>query len=1096
MTARVTTLKGPAAGAYYVEALPSYYVDACEPKGRWHGHGAERLGLSGEVVDAQFLRIMAGHSPTGTAFHLGRPYTDESVRGFDITASAPKSVSTLFALGDHRTRAEVLAAHDTAVAAMIDWVESHAHTRYRIDGHVCVVDTDGIMATAFRQHTSRALDPQLHTHVVIANRVASPDGRWLALDARFVKLDQRTVSAIYHTALRGELTERLGVAWRSVVNGIAELDLVPDTVLAEFSTRTSDVQHRIDVKIDRFTDTMDRDPTPRERWRLEREAVIDSRPTKPHPGDANALHAAWGDRVRDLGLEPAALVDAATGWLDAQPFNPHVAQAAIDHAIEALAAKQSTWRPAEITREIAAAISTDTHIPARDLPTVLDELTTTAITQRCIDISRPVPADALLRRDGRPVTESVADRALTTPAILTQEADLLAWAQRRLNHDGHPSTAALQRTDVALTGPQAETAAAVAGDADLVMVVGPAGTGKTTALAPAVAQLHADGRAVFGVAPSAAAAEVLGTETGVAADTIDKLLTEHNLRRPPGDRYDLPVGATVIVDEAAMVPTDTLARLAALADDRAWRIALIGDPLQFSPVGRGGMYQLLIDTHGAIELDTVHRFTNPWERDASLRLRNGDPTIVDTYQAHGRIHGGTATRIERDALDAWHTARRHGETVVLAAPTNDTVTRLNHAAQQRRLHAGELDPRGRTIDAGGYRLRVGDEIATRHNQRDLRTDRGLAVHNREQWTIDTVHRNGDLTATGANGRVRLPTAYVQAHVELAYAQTSHATQGRTVDRSILVLDGPTDVRGVYVPMTRGRHHNDVYIATTNEHTATDVFAESLTRNWIDQPAHTHHADLVDIAERRRHRPGTLTGPQLRHLYDQRAQLTDRIAQLSGDLDQLPLETRWAREDHRREAAALDGLRADLQQAAGTLAEHDRPFRRRGHEPAIALAKRTLDHLPGQITDQAIKVDQLARHAASIEQQLAEARRDAGHLPGWERDLAGIDQQLDQDRHIRTRQIRRDPPSHVTDTIGTRPPSAEARRAWDHAAGQFDQHHAAHGTTGLASGRHRHDPGRQHSHDLTQDAVRNLTRATTRETSRGIERDGPDFGVEM
>ena len=190
--------------------------------------------------------------------------------------------------------------------------------------------------------------------------------------------------------------------------------------------------------------------------------------------------------------------------------------------------------------------------------------------------------------------------------------------------------------------------------------------------------------------------------------------------------------------------------------------------------------------------------------------------------------------MERDALDAWEAARQHGETVVLAAPTNETVARLNHAAQQRRLAAGELDTRGRTVVAGGYRFHVGDEIATRRNHRQLHTDQGLMIRNRDQWVIDIVHRNGDLTVHGRSGRVRLPADYVQAHVELAYAQTSHATQGRTVDRSILVLDGPTDVRGLYVPMTRGRHHNDAYIATTGDDTAVEVFAD-VDHPQLDRP---------------------------------------------------------------------------------------------------------------------------------------------------------------------------------------------------------------------------------------------------------------------
>ena len=119
MTARVTTLKGADAGLYYVEALPSYYLDTGEPAGRWQGRGADLLGLRGEIEDADFLDVMAGIHPRSGGATLGRAYGEESVRGFDITASAPKSVSTLFALGDPFVRAEVLAAHDAAVAAMV-----------------------------------------------------------------------------------------------------------------------------------------------------------------------------------------------------------------------------------------------------------------------------------------------------------------------------------------------------------------------------------------------------------------------------------------------------------------------------------------------------------------------------------------------------------------------------------------------------------------------------------------------------------------------------------------------------------------------------------------------------------------------------------------------------------------------------------------------------------------------------------------------------------------------------------------------------------------------------------------------------------------
>lgn len=211
VTVRVTTLKGPAAGLYYVEALPSYYLDAGEPLGVWQGKGAVRLGLAGDVDDEAFLALMAGLHPD-TGEQLGRRYGEHSARGYDATASAPKSVSVLFALGDDATRQAVLEAHDQAVEAMVHWMEGQAHTRYRIAGEVAVLDAEGVAAACFRQHTSRAHDPQLHTHVVIPNRVVSDDGRWLALDARLIKHDQQTLSAVYHAGLRAELTRTLGAA--------------------------------------------------------------------------------------------------------------------------------------------------------------------------------------------------------------------------------------------------------------------------------------------------------------------------------------------------------------------------------------------------------------------------------------------------------------------------------------------------------------------------------------------------------------------------------------------------------------------------------------------------------------------------------------------------------------------------------------------------------------------------------------------------------------------------------------------------------------------------------------------------------------------
>ena len=726
---------------------------------------------------------------------------------------------------------------------MVDWIEDHAHTRYRIGGQVRTLDAEGIAAACFRQHTSRALDPQLHTHVVIANRVVADDGRWLALDARTIKL--RPADAVRplprQPSGRADPVPRGGVGRAGQRHRRDERRprrragrvLLPhqggggaDRGQARALRRVLRARSHAAGAVAAGAGGRHREPAgqvPRRRRR--------------------SLHAEWAERATAIGHDPEYVIGAAVSQPTAgRAMDEATVELIVSRAIAALTETQSTWRPAELVRELAAAVPTDVALDAEILVPWLHQLGEAVIAERLVDISRPIPDGVALRRDGRPITESVADRALTTPEILAQEERLIAWAERRLAVAGGDVALDASEMSLALSKPQLEVAGAVAGNRELVLVVGPAGTGKTSAVAPAVEQLRADGRAVFGVAPSAGAAEVLATDAGLASDTLDKLLVEHRLDRPPDHRYDLPPGATVVVDEAAMVSTPKLAELADLADARGWRMALVGDPLQFSAVGRSGMFGHLINCYGAIELDRVHRFANEWERDASLALRRGDTEILHLYDHHGRLHGGTARQMEEAVVDAWWQARARGESVAMMAPTNETVVELNLRAQDLRAEAGEIDIFGPSVSVGDYQFFRGDVVATRRNDRELHTDRGLMVKNRDQWEITDVHR-GDVTVSGRTGTVRLPADYVVEHLELAYAQTSHANQGRTVDRSLLFLDGPTDTRGVYVPMTRGRQSNEVFVALQGEQTAVDVVGQALVRDWIDEPAVARRAEL-------------------------------------------------------------------------------------------------------------------------------------------------------------------------------------------------------------------------------------------------------------
>lgn len=848
MTVRVNSLKGADAGRYYTDRFPSYYLDGGESPGRWWGQATDRLGLNGHVDPDAFLAVMAGKDPA-TGVDLGRKFGEGSVRGYDATFSAPKSVSLLWALGDDLVRSQVVEAHDMAVESVLGWVEDHTHTRLRQHGHIMHVDAGGLVVGLFRQHTSRRLDPQLHTHAVIANRVPAPDGRWLALDARSMMVDQRALSAVFHAGLRAELTRRLGVAWETPEHGIAEITGIPKTVLEEFSRRTGDIDCRLQVKLERFEEELGREPTVMERWRLEREAVLDSRPAKRHDVSLDQLRAEWSDRTLALGFKPQGLVQKAlyrTRRLD--ELDQREATRLADTALQTLGEGQSSWRRAELVRELASAVPTTTAVGSGDLVDTLDEMAEAVTIDRCLDTSRPIPAHVPLRRDGRPITEPAVDRTLTTRAILDEEEELLARAQHRVDHrpQRHPKVHLVDH----LSPGQQDAVAAVAGHGGLELIVGPAGAGKTTMLAKARTNLGLYDRPVFGVAPTAAAAEVLATESHMPADTLDKLLVEHSHpTRPPDPAFDLARGTTVVVDEAATASTPKLAALFRLADEKEWRLVLVGDPRQFTAVGRGGMFAHLINQYGAVELDQVHRFHHEWERQASLRLRSGDPAALVEYHRHRRLHGGTQAAMETELIDTWKTARSQGQSVALMANTTETVDRLNQLAQQSRILTGELDTNTPTHRIRGTLMFAGDEVVTRRNQRQLRTDRDLMVKNRDHWTITNIHHDGSLTVTGTTGTITLPADYVTEHLELGYAQTSHASQGRTVDTALLLIDHPTDSRGVYTPLTRGRHANHAYVITETNQTALNTLAQALARDWIDQPALARRDQLNPHQER-------------------------------------------------------------------------------------------------------------------------------------------------------------------------------------------------------------------------------------------------------
>jgi conjugative relaxase-like TrwC/TraI family protein len=845
----VNTIYACSAGtsaAYYTQYLTPDGTG--ERPGIWAGRGAEQLGLSGEVTTEDLEALLSGHDPHTGAL-LGSRFVDRvtkhgklihAVAAFDGTFSAPKSVSVLWALtGDDGWRE----AHDLAVQAVVDHVERYAATtRVRVKGPRSYPDAIGLTMAVFPQSTSREDDPQLHTHWITSSKVQLPDGRWYALDASYLKDNQRALGGLYQSVLRSELTARYGVAWEPIVKGQAEIAGIPDEVLATFSKRTRQVEDLRDMLVGAFREREGRDPTKREYAVISREAATDSRRDKTGiPLDE--LMPRWRAEAEGIGWTADRVLTAAR---QAARTNPQQPLPTLDAVLDQVSVKASTWKRIDVLRAICDLTPVQAGFDGTRWARTLEATTDQVIGEH---LRLDPPADGPVRAsDGRSIWLDPNTSHLTHPTVLAQEERIIAFALDA--HDMTPTVSRTVDTD-GLDVLQADAARAVAGNDRLVLVVGPAGTGKTTTLAAAYTDLAHHHRPVFGVAPTAKAARVLEAETGMRTETLAKLLHEWDRPDGPDPSLRLMAGTTLVVDETGMVGTASLDRLVGLARTQHWRLVLVGDPAQLQAVGRGGMFSELCRTGRTHELATIHRFTQRWEQAATLALRDARPDALVAYLGHDRISAGGIEDHLDTIAHAWTTHHAAGRTVAVTAETNAHVDLLNDAIQTQRRRAGDLDPRGVVPIAGDETAGPGDLIVTRRNDRALLDDHGEPVRNRERWHVEAVHADGSLgvTRTTGSGSVTLPADYVAAHVRLGYAATAHGHQGDTLDVSYTLVSTSTSHRGLYVGATRGRHDNQLHVITDAPDLgeAADVLAWVLTNDRADIPATMQRRRLTEQA---------------------------------------------------------------------------------------------------------------------------------------------------------------------------------------------------------------------------------------------------------
>jgi conjugative relaxase-like TrwC/TraI family protein len=950
--------------------------------------------------------------------------------GYDLTLRPPKSVSVLWALADDGRRGEIRRAHTEAVDEVVRYYETNAVFARQGGKDRHLVSSAGIVAAAFDHRTSRAGDPLLHTHVVTANMTSvddSADAWWRAIAGIGLYEHAHAAGYLYQAHLRHLLAGRLGVQFTPVVNGHAEVVGVPPEVIQVFSKRRAEIEEVLAESASQSA-------------RAAQVATLQTRQAKDYSVDAETLEQRWRDEAAAVGF---GAVDADGCFDRDEP--PTLEPRLVDRCFDALVGphglteRSATFRRTDVIEALASAVGASAN--AAEIERLADRLLTSDRVQ-LVDRTEPVQTSAEASVDGSwsarlSVPRSVTQKLYTVPDLIDIETRLLTWA--------HPAERAgtVIAADVVdrvvsqrgeMSDEQRAMVRAVCSSGEFVQpVAGRPGAGKTYAL-EAVVAAHIDaGLPIIGCAVSASAASELehaagfARSTGASASTVTRLLWDLGDRSSPG----LARGTMVVVDEASMLGTRDLARLAAHVRQAGGAIRLVGDPDQHGSVDVGGVFRRLCTERGdgLVRLVDNNRQEDHTERLAIAEYRDGHVAdALGRYDEAGKVVRSRTAGESFDAIVAdWYAARLHEHVDPMIAGPNSTRRALNDRARALLKSNGELS--GEPLVIAGREFLVGDEVVARRNERRLRAVGGReSVKNGSTGTIietDLDHHEV-VVAFDREGTIRVPNAYLTAgRLEHGYARTSYGVQGATHQ---VVRYHPTDLSSFeegYVALTRGRQSAHIYIVdgnqpdTANElaHTPTESqpfgisdIAQALGRRRSAHMAADASPDLDAVAD-------AIAGQTLAELAARRRQLDVRMRRAPADMTRTIVKATYTIESIRARRQAWTEVR-DIDHPVETDAPSDRDKEKRGSDRARA-AIRALDRA---LTHTSARLDQGERRQALRHEWLE------GHS-----DLVAEHQVVRRAERARETQVRvavvNNPDAAVRDVLGPEPNLQRDRRAW-------------------------------------------------------------------
>ena len=970
------------------EGAEEYYSGEGEVAGEWIGDATRELDLDGEVGADQLTAMLTGRNPVDGGPLLGTNGVPakRGVPGFDLTFSAPKSVSLLWGIGGPIAAVEVSQAHREAVGAALSYMQREACWTRRGAGGSEFVKGNGYLAAGYLHRSSRNGDPQLHTHVLIANATKGSDGRWTRLYHPGIYEHAKAAGYIYEAHLRHELTRRLGVQWEPTRNGIAEVEGFADEHLRAFSTRRAEI---LEVA------------GPDASARSLQVATLATRKPKEADVSRGELLERWRVKAQEVGLDREAIE---------RTFDPEA-------RFRPSAAEARTVSTQRVDRAVTAAAS---HFDRRDaIQAVADSLPDGAPGA---EVERL--ADAFLASDSViQIGESQKGPRYTTRRIWNLEREALAAVERMKSQGPTPAGELVAARVIAarptLKADQREMVRRLLANTEgVAVVIGEAGTGKTFAIVAAAEGWAQAGIELRAAAPTWRAANVMRAE-GLPASSIASLLLQLDRAEHEGGE-GLPQGSVLLIDEAGMVDSAALARLVSYTERAQAKLVLVGDPEQLGEIEAGGLFRALAERGEPIYLDEVIRHEYELDREAAKRIREGEGReALSLYRSAERVTVAPDAEARREAMVRdWHEAFERGEDAVMVAKRNADVRKLNELAREVRRQDGQLG--AQEIEVGEAGFAAGDLVITRVN------DRPAEIFNRERWRIaevDAAERRVVLDGIDQAKRVEIGEDYLvrtNPHseapaLEHAYAVTTYSAQGTTVDRAFVMADPSMDKQELYVAVSRSRKETFIYATPEIQAHREEIAPDSPhLREGIPHIAEAAERDRSQLAAHDEALRSRFSGLPTKELVARRAELSGAASR----------------------EASLERQRSNTQERIEQARERFDGFETR-REAAQALPSR-------QRRDELARIETLEARSRDV---VARLEAEALKLPSGDaarRELAIADQVLTQRRELTIIAARISPPPYIKSELGERPSDPAKRKAWDRGVAGIEHYRQEHG----------------------------------------------------